>query len=448
MNFRLTYLQNIRKAISSPLLVLLFVFSGVNAQKANRETLEQQRKNTQKQIETTKKILKETQSQKAKSVAVLRTLQAQINLRKRMVSQLGRQLTNIEEELLTQNTEILTLTSEIAQMKVQYTHLIYNGYKANNARSRLQFIFSSNDFNQAIKRMRYLKKLVEFRKKQLEIIKQKIEEKVNRVHRLMETKNEKLLVLTNRETEKKDLEDDETEASGLYSELRKQEKDLVKDLREKEALAQKLDDAIKKAIEAEIKKAKAEEEKRKRVEAERRKKEADEKARLEKEANAGKETTAPPKTPEPKESFISDEQVALSKQFNLNRNKLPWPVGGGFVSQAFGRHPHPTLINITTENNGINISTTKGTQAKAVFEGEVTAILKIPGLFNTVLVKHGDYFTVYSNLEEVFVSKGDVIKTGTELGAIHTNEEGRTELHFEVWKGNEKQNPEAWLRRK
>ncbi len=449
MNFHLAYLQNTPKAISSLLLVLLILFSTVKAQKVNRETLEQQRKNTQKQIETTKKILRETQSQKAKSVAVLRTLQAQIDLRKRMVNQLGRQLTNIEEELITQNSEITTLNEEIALMKVQYAQLIYNGYKSKNSRNRLQFVFSSKNFNQAIKRMSYLKKLVEFRKKQLEVIKLKIEEKVNRVNRLMETKNEKLLVLTNRETEKKDLEEDETEASTLYNDLKNQEKDLIKDLRDKEALAKKLDDAIKKAIEAEIRKARAEEEKRKRAIAEKLRKEAEEKARLEKEANSNKETTpVEPKTPEVNSPNISDEQLALSKQFNLNKYKLPWPVGAGFVAQAFGRHPHPTLKNITTENNGINISTTKGTKAKAVFEGEVTAILKIPGLFNTVLVKHGEFFTVYSNIEVVYVAKGDIIKTGTELGMIHTNEEGKTELHFEVWKGNEKQDPEAWLRRK
>jgi murein DD-endopeptidase MepM/ murein hydrolase activator NlpD len=140
--------------------------------------------------------------------------------------------------------------------------------------------------------------------------------------------------------------------------------------------------------------------------------------------------------------------MALSKQFNLNKTKLPWPVGSGFISQAFGIHPHPTMRNITTENNGINISTTQGSKARAVFDGEITAIVKIPGLFNTVLVKHGEYFTVYSNLEVVNISKGQQIKTGQELGLIYTNEEGKTELHFEVWKGNEKQNPEHWLRRR
>jgi septal ring factor EnvC (AmiA/AmiB activator) len=290
--------------------------------------------------------------------------------------------------------------------------------------------------------MNYLKKLVEFRKKQLNLIKGKIDENTRRVHKLMETKSEKLLLLNNREQEKKELETDETEANDLLNELKKQEKELTKELRDKEALARKLDDAIKKAIEEEIRRARAEEERKRKEEAERRRKEAEAKAKENK-------TTAPPvaKT-EPAMTEFNAVDMALSKQFNLNKTKLPWPVGSGFISQAFGIHPHPTMRNITTENNGINISTTQGSKARAVFDGEITAIVKIPGLFNTVLVKHGEYFTVYSNLEVVNISKGQQIKTGQELGLIYTNEEGKTELHFEVWKGNEKQNPEHWLRRR
>lgn len=423
-------------------MLLIFAFGTVFAQKTDRKTLEKQRNTTRKQIETTRKILKQTQGQKQKSVAVLRTLQAQIGLRKRIVNQIGNELVGIDDEIVEQNEELKALGVEIVLLKEQYAKLIYNGYKSSNMRNRLQFLFSSDDFNQVIKRMNYLKKLVEFRKKQLNLIKGKIDENTRRVHKLMETKSEKLLLLNNREQEKKELEIDETEANDLLNELKKQEKELTKELRDKEALARKLDDAIKKAIEEEIRRARAEEERKRKEEAERRRKEAEAKAKENK-------TTAPPvaKT-EPSMTEFNAVDMALSKQFNLNKTKLPWPVGSGFISQAFGIHPHPTMRNITTENNGINISTTQGSKARAVFDGEITAIVKIPGLFNTVLVKHGEYFTVYSNLEIVNISKGQKIKTGQELGLIYTNEEGKTELHFEVWKGNEKQNPEHWLRRR
>jgi septal ring factor EnvC (AmiA/AmiB activator) len=423
-------------------LLFIFAFGTVFAQKTDRKTLEKQRNTTGKQIETTRKILKQTQGQKQKSVAVLRTLQAQIGLRKRIVNQIGNELVGIDDEIVDQNEELKALGVEIVLLKEQYAKLIYNGYKSSNMRNRLQFLFSSDDFNQVIKRMNYLKKLVEYRKKQLNLIKGKIDENTRRVHKLMETKSEKLLLLNNREQEKKELEIDETEANDLLNELKKQEKELTKELRDKEALARKLDDAIKKAIEEEIRRARAEEERKRKEEAERRRKEAEAKAKENK-------TTAPPvaKT-EPAMTEFNAVDMALSKQFNLNKTKLPWPVGSGFISQAFGIHPHPTMRNITTENNGINISTTQGSKARAVFDGEITAIVKIPGLFNTVLVKHGEYFTVYSNLEVVNISKGQQIKTGQELGLIYTNEEGKTELHFEVWKGNEKQNPEHWLRRR
>lgn len=423
-------------------MLFIFAFGTVFAQKTDRKTLEKQRNTTRKQIETTRKILKQTQGQKQKSVAVLRTLQAQIGLRKRIVNQIGNELVGIDGEIVDQNEELKALGVEIVLLKEQYAKLIYNGYKSSNMRNRLQFLFSSDDFNQVIKRMNYLKKLVEYRKKQLNLIKGKIDENTRRVHKLMETKSEKLLLLNNREQEKKELEIDETEANDLLNELKKQEKELTKELRDKEALARKLDDAIKKAIEEEIRRARAEEERKRKEEAERRRKEAEAKAKENK-------TTAPPvaKT-EPAMTEFNAVDMALSKQFNLNKTKLPWPVGSGFISQAFGIHPHPTMRNITTENNGINISTTQGSKARAVFDGEITAIVKIPGLFNTVLVKHGEYFTVYSNLEVVNISKGQQIKTGQELGLIYTNEEGKTELHFEVWKGNEKQNPEHWLRRR
>lgn len=423
-------------------MLFIFAFGTVFAQKTDRKTLEKQRNTTGKQIETTRKILKQTQGQKQKSVAVLRTLQAQIGLRKRIVNQIGNELVGIDDEIVDQNEELKALGVEIVLLKEQYAKLIYNGYKSSNMRNRLQFLFSSDDFNQVIKRMNYLKKLVEYRKKQLNLIKGKIDENTRRVHKLMETKSEKLLLLNNREQEKKELEIDETEANDLLNELKKQEKELTKELRDKEALARKLDDAIKKAIEEEIRRARAEEERKRKEEAERRRKEAEAKAKENK-------TTAPPvaKT-EPAMTEFNAVDMALSKQFNLNKTKLPWPVGSGFISQAFGIHPHPTMRNITTENNGINISTTQGSKARAVFDGEITAIVKIPGLFNTVLVKHGEYFTVYSNLEVVNISKGQQIKTGQELGLIYTNEEGKTELHFEVWKGNEKQNPEHWLRRR
>jgi septal ring factor EnvC (AmiA/AmiB activator) len=417
------------------LFLPVFAFPQHVASKAkDRKQLELERSKAQKQIETTKKILRQTQDKKKQSVAVLRTLQTQIGLRKKIINQLGKELDGIENEIASQRSELIILNREIRQLKTQYASLIYNGYKSRNARNRLQFVFSADNFNQVIKRMNYLKKLVEYREKQLELIKRKLDENTERVGLLVETKNEKLMLISNRESERKDLETDEKTENELYGELRKQEKDLIKELREKEALARKLDDAIKKAIEEEIRKAREAELKRKKAEEIRKKKEDVEREKK----------NLPPK----KEIPMVEIDKALSVKFNENISNLPWPVKTGFISQSFGRHQHPTMRNITTENNGVNINTTEGTNATAVFDGVVTAIVKIPGLFNTVLVKHGAYFTVYSNLEEVNVSKDQEVKVGHILGKIHTSEEGKTELHFEVWNGNVKQDPESWLRKK
>ncbi len=204
----------------------------------------------------------------------------------------------------------------------------------------------------------------------------------------------------------------------MVSELSKKEDSLNNRIAQKQKQMAQLNAAIKKAIAREI-------------EAERKRRER-EAARRKKSGN-----TASSKTP---------RSSALSSSFKKNKGNLPWPVSQGFVSQTFGVHKHPEFKNITLQNNGIDITTTPGQSVKTVFKGTVSAILSIPGEGDAVLVNHGDYFSVYSRMSSINVSKGQKLNVGDVLGKVMTDDDGKAVLQFQVWEGQTKQNPETWLK--
>ena len=277
----------------------------------------------------------------------------------------------------------------------------------------------------------YLKKLLAFRKKQLALIEEKKDEKAKNLLEREQIKAEKMGIVKSTETIAKELEQDENSAEVLINELQLKESSLLADLRKKEKAYRELDAAIKRVIEREIELArkKAEEERQKEI------------ARIkEKNKNKPKPKDKEKKAPEPE--YVPP---VSNSGFGKMKSKLPWPLKGGYIAQGFGSHRHPTLPDVTVINNGVNIAGPDGVAVKCVYDGEVSAILQIPGMKNTVLVKHGDYFTVYAKLETVSVSKGEKIKTGQNLGVLGTDSDGKTELHFEVWQGNQRMDPQGWL---
>jgi len=191
------------------------------------------------------------------------------------------------------------------------------------------------------------------------------------------------------------------------------EKELKEQLKKQKQIDKELNRAIQKAIKEEIERSKriSEQEKNDR--------------------NINEERKAP--------------KLIIGSSFDKNKGKMPWPVSYGRISQKFGKHKHPKLKNITTENNGINIATKNNQSIKCVFDGKVSAVLQIPGMKNSVLIKHGSYYTVYANLDEVFVVKEETLKRGEALGRVKEGDNGITEFHFEIWKGSNKLNPEPWL---
>lgn len=406
------------------LMIVGFLFSPVRAQEDSSEKLKSQRKELLQNIKNTQKILEQTQSKKKENLAYLTALKAQIRNRASLVKSMNREIEDLGSQIGERERRIGILQSDLDIMKENFSKMLRQGYRMRGSRNKLNFLFSAKSFNQFFKRNRYLKAMVDYRKNQLQAIIDVQDEERREINRLVENRTEKLMLLTQRQDEEKDLLLDQQESERLVEILKGKEDQLRKDLRKKKKEAEELDKAIKKAIEAEIKRA---EEERKRLEEEERKR---------KEKEKRKETIV-----------IPEVNMKLDAEFSKNIGKLPWPVGNGYISERFGKHPHPELKNITTENNGVNIAVTRGTKARAVFNGTVTAIVEVPGMKLTVLVKHGTYFTVYSNLSVVNVKRGDEIHIGDTLGEVNTNESGLTELHFEVWKGSEKQNPEIWLQK-
>jgi len=410
------------------LVACLSVFFIISIYGQSRRELEKLRSKKEKEIALTKKKLQETKKKKEKSVEVLYTLRKQISQKRELTGMFYQEIEKIDVEINRLNDDVQALNFEINKLKKEFANLVFQGYKSRHATSRINFLFSANTFPQTIRRFIYLKKLLTFRKKQLGLIEVKKYEKAKNLSELENVKAEKLGIVKSTERIKTELEEDENSAEILINDLKLKESTLEEDLRKKQKAYRDLDAALKRAIEKEIELARKKAEIQKQKEMER--------IKEKNKANKNKNTK------KPDEKYIPP---ATTGGFGKMKNKLSWPLQNGFISQGFGSHRHPTLPDVTVINNGINITGNEGSPVKSVYEGDVSAILQIPGMKNTVLIKHGDYFTVYAKLETVSVTKGDKIKSGQNIGTLGTDSEGKTELHFEVWQGNQRMDPEGWL---
>ncbi len=407
-------------------LSLIFILAATGQ---SRKELEKQRTKKEKEIALTKLKLKETKKKKEKSEEVLTTLRKQISQKRELAGMYYKEIEKIDVEIIRLNEDVTALNFEINKLKAEFANLVVQGYKSRHATSKINFLFSASTFPQTIRRFIYLKKLLDFRKKQIGLIKAKKYEKAKNLAKMEQVKKDKLNIVESNEIIQNELEEDESSEEILITELQITESTLAADLRKKEKSYRDLDAALKRAIEKEIEIA------RKQAEKERQK----EIARL-KEKNK-----ITPKGDGTKKKTEEEYVPPAVSGFGKLKSRLPWPIKGGYVTQGFGSHRHPTLPDVTIINNGINIASAPGTIVKSVYEGEVSAILHMPGMKNTVLIKHGEFFTVYAKLETISVKKGDKVKTSQNIGTLGTDSEGKTELHFEVWQGNQRMDPQKWL---
>jgi murein hydrolase activator len=399
-------------------------FSQPTKTQQEKQKLEKEREKLLKDIELTKKLLDKTAQNKKQTLNQLETLQKQIEMRQKVIANLNREIKLINREIEEKQEVVNALQNDLKELKKRYAEMVVSGYKNRTALNEIVFIFSARDFNDAFQRVKLIQTLNQFRKRQAELIEATRKELDNSVEELKKKKADRMKLLNAEITQRTELSQEKTEQSKLAQELKKKEGNLAKHIKQKQADAERLNKKIQDII-------------RKEIEAAKKKAEAEAKA---------KNAAAPAKNVSP--LSLTPEAAKLSSEFYANQGKLPWPVEKGIISKEFGQQQHPVVKSVVINNTGIDIKTEKNAKARAVFEGTVTSIVSLPGMQKTVIVRHGQYFTVYSNLEEVYVKAGQTVSLKQELGIIHTSDDDdKTEMHFEVWKDAQTMNPAGWIAR-
>lgn len=410
INFQHIAEQNIVSKYFFVLLAILCVFNNLFAQE--KKTLERQKTQLAKDISLTQQLLKNTQNNRTISLNDLKLLQKQVQNREKMIQTVQLQLDILNESITETDYRIDSLSTVLEEIKGEYAELIRHAYLSNNAYNRLLFLFSSDSFNEAYQRLKYLQYYTSHRKNQVNQIEVMKKELLNHRLALEEEKKQKKELLVAEQQQRLALKVEEEQKNAMVKKLKQKESYLKNKLNEKKAAIEELDKQIRAIIE---------------------KVTAD-------------ETSVNALVPDKKMTL---DLQKLNADFEKNQGKLPWPVDNGIITGKFGKQQHPILKHITLTNNGLDIAAKKGSIARALFEGKVSNTLYSPTFQWAVIVKHGGYFTVYSNLSEVLVKKGDDITTRQEVGRIYTDaSEGKTEVHLEVWKGNEKLNPAKWIYKK
>ncbi|HNS13131.1 MAG TPA: peptidoglycan DD-metalloendopeptidase family protein [Bacteroidia bacterium] len=409
-------------------LIFSLALLSTTIQAQSKKELQKKKAQLQKDIEYTNKMLSQTKKNKSASLNQLVTLNKKISKRTELISTISTELNGVEKEISKVAGNIDSLDHQLNVLRKQYASMLYYAYKNQNSYSSLMFIFSADDFNQAWKRMKYIRLLSDYRVQQRNLIVQVQDSLAGKRQILQNVKKDKASLLTVQETQKQLLDKEKKEQVKTLNSLTSKEKKYRKDLREKQKQEQLLATKIEKIIRKEIEMA--------------------QEAARKKAASSATADASKKKLSSVNSSTIlasTPEAIRLSNDFESNKGKLPWPVEQGFISSSFGKHTHPLWKDVVVNNNGIDINSSKGAKARSVFEGTVLRVIMVVDKY-AVLVQHGEYFSLYSNLQEVFVKSGDKIMTKQVLGLVLTNEEdGKTEVHLEIWKGSNKMDPEGWL---
>jgi septal ring factor EnvC (AmiA/AmiB activator) len=397
--------------ITMYLLILLTSLSVDAFSQTSMSTLKKRKEQNEKDIAYTNTLINNTVKNKKVSLGRLNLLNQRIRSRQALINSIEAEISHIGNQIQQKKRDISKLEDELEKLKKQYAKVIVYAHKQKNSYEKLMFLLSSKDFNQAYKRYKYLQQFSEYSRKQGKTIGEKKASIEAKIVELNKVKNEKEDLLAQKTDENRKLSAEKSQQSVLVQNLKKREKQLRDDLRKQKRYAQKLQKEIQKIIERQARLAK----------------------------KSSKSTGKYSITPEDK---------TLSLSFDKNKGKLPWPTKTGFISEKFGEHPHPVLKHVTVRNDGVNITTDSKSDCRSVFKGEVTHILSMPGLNNVVIIRHGEFFSVYSNLATVNVKKGDIVQSKEKIGVVYTDSsQDQTVLKFQLWKGSTKLNPAQWLYR-
>lgn len=391
------------------LLLLVALAVPVIAQKPKTKAqLQKEKQQNLEKIREAEKILSQTSDKKKNTLGELSALKQRISAQENLIGSIKSEISYLDNDITENNEFIGALEDDLKKLKKEYASMLYAAQKANNSATRLTFLFSAASFQQLVMRMQYMKQYSERRKQQAAAITAVQDELSGQVKIIESKRNEKNALLGEEVSENNKLNSLKEQQNKLVKNLEKQEKSLKQDIEDiKKALVEldkKINEIIKEEMERAAREAKA-------------------------------------------KSKNNTSYVALSASFEDNRNKFAWPADG-FISQGFGRQNHPALKHVVIENDGVNIQTAQNEKVKSIFGGEVKMVAFLPSIGNSVIVGHGEYFTVYSGLKDVYVKKGQKITTGQEIGLLQVNSEGVSELRFQIRKNTTPLNPQLWLRPK
>lgn len=391
------------------LLFILFFLPEYKCNCQGRVELEKRKYKNLQEIEYANKLLNETEKTQKVSVSKLLVLKSKIIYREKVISNIGEEIELLNNKIEEENDIIKNLRSDLDRVKNEYSKLIQYSFLYQRNYSSIMYILASQSIDQLYKRVRFIKLLSNYRKRQSNAILETIDT-INRVLKeLNDLRRDRNNVLHGYESEKVALVKEKENQNAYIGKLKKKEKEIREEINEKVAISKKLEAAIQNAIAAEAKR----------------------------------------RNTKNLFSQLTPEEKLISKNFKDNKGKLPWPTETGIVVNTFGEHQHPILKEVVTRNHGIDISTGKDSNVRAVFDGEVSKVIAIPGTNYTVLIRHGSYLSVYQNIINIQVKNGQKVKTKQVIGKVYSNkDENFSMVHFEIWNEIEKQNPEEWLSHK
>lgn len=414
-------------------------------EKQDKSTLTARKNNLQADIDLTNNLLKQTRRNKTLSLSQLVALNKKIEAREALIGEISSEISDLDAQISENNKAVAELDSQIVQLKRDYARMVVAAYRHRDSYEMTLFLFSAKSINQAFMRMHYMQQVNNYRREKAQGIMDKQMERNEEIRNLEDQKSEKKNLLGSEESEKQNLAQEKDDKDKTFRELQSKEEQLKSDIEKKKKEKESIDNAIQDLIAAEIK-AKAAAASNPKPNSNPKGTTGSSNPKPPVGATGSSGSSAPKVNPAP---VPTPEAEALGKSFAENQGRLPWPVAQGAIIGHFGKQPHPVLKGVFVNNNGIDISTTEDASARAVFDGEVTGVTNIPGSGWLVIVRHGEYLTVYAKLESVAVKNGDKVKAKQTIGKIsNDSDEGQTILHFEVWKsGVGKIDPELWLLR-
>jgi len=370
--------------------------------------LQKKQKNTAREIDYTTKLLNEAQQDERVSINRLRLLNNRLEQRNALIAGINEEI-NVYQEFIDNNNDVVNMLQEdLKGLKHEYAELIRFAWRNKNSNDIIMFLLSADDFNQAYRRFLYMKRYTGYRQRQAETINEiqdLLKSKIKQLEALQKAK-EGLIEETRKEAEKISVE--KSQQNTIVKKLQQQTRSLRRKLNEQRQIERQLEQEIQRIIEAEAKK--------------------------------NRDAGIP-------EYSLTPEQMLVGDSFEQNKRRLPWPTERGVITEHFGIHQHPILTNVQIRNNGINISTEANSKVRTIFNGEVTRVFGISGGNSAVIIRHGKYLTVYSNLREVVVKKGDQVTTNQTIGTVYTDTDdgGKSTLKFQIWRENQKLDPEEWI---